>query len=113
MSTVRHSHAGVRGKSQPARNRMIIAAVDAGVSMTLIDTDKPFPQREQERPSRYKNWFRCHGCGAEYAISDGVRSPRGCGNPTCYAPDIHIHSDRDGEIPQDEYVRIRSVWVPK
>lgn len=59
--------------------------------------------------SGYKNWFKCHGCGAEYAISDGIRSSLGCANPACIRPDIHIHSGVDGEKPTDEYVRIMSV----
>lgn len=44
-------------------------------------------------------WYKCHGCGKEYAIEDGVRASWGCNNDACLAPNIHIHSDLDGEKP--------------
>jgi hypothetical protein len=60
-------------------------------------------------PSGYNEWLKCHNCGKEYAMSDGVRTANGCANYECFRSDIHIHSDRDGERPTDEYVRIKSV----
>ena len=44
-------------------------------------------------------WYKCHGCSAEYSMQDGVRNYEGCSNVACYAPEIHIHSDLDGEKP--------------
>jgi hypothetical protein len=44
-------------------------------------------------------WYRCHNCEAEYPFSAGVRNSVGCSNPACANPDIHIHSDLDGEKP--------------
>ena len=44
-------------------------------------------------------WYRCHGCGKEYPLYLGVRGSWGCNNDACLAPDIHIHSDLDGEKP--------------
>lgn len=44
-------------------------------------------------------WYKCHGCNAEYAFADGIRPPTGCANSACFSPDIHIHSDLDGEKP--------------
>ena len=60
----------------------------------------------------YIAWLKCHGCGKEYAMSDGVRNAAGCSNPDCFRSEIHIYSDRDGEFPADEYVRIKSVRPP-
>lgn len=62
--------------------------------------------------SYYHDWLRCHGCGTEYSMADGARNKGGCGNLKCFHSDIHIHSDRDGERPTDEYVRIMSVRMP-
>lgn len=74
-----------------------------------MNSDRPFPQRDEQHSLRYKSWFRCHGCGKEYPLSDGIRGNIGCNNPCCYHSDIHLHSNADGEIPRDEYVRIMSV----
>lgn len=53
-------------------------------------------QRQLNEIKRYR-WYRCHGCGAEYSIkTDGVRNSAGC---LCPNPDVHVHSDLDGEVP--------------
>lgn len=44
-------------------------------------------------------WYKCHGCGKEYSLADGVRAGWGCNNDCCLAPNIHLHSDLDGEKP--------------
>lgn len=46
------------------------------------------------------SWYVCHGCGKEYLISDGVRPWAGCDNLACHYPDIHVHSNADGELPK-------------
>jgi hypothetical protein len=43
-------------------------------------------------------WYKCHGCGKEWP-HDHVRASWGCDNPRCDRPDIHTHSDLDGEQP--------------
>lgn len=61
-----------------------------------------YEQEEQRRRAlgiRTLRWYQCHGCNAVYAFSLGVRNCAGCSNPTCNRPDIHIHSDLDGEKP--------------
>lgn len=60
---------------------------------------------EQEEARRKRlglptlRWYVCHTCRAEYPLEDGVRGPTGCSNIACGRPDIHIHSDLDGEQP--------------
>jgi len=44
-------------------------------------------------------WYKCHNCSTEYAMVDGVRNSSGCSNPNCHHPDVHIHSNVDGELP--------------
>jgi hypothetical protein len=62
------------------------------------------PEVDAERARRKRlaiptlRWYKCHGCGAEYPM-DGVRPGTGCANPACHSPNIHIHSDLDGEKP--------------
>lgn len=66
----------------------------------------PGPEIAAERARRKAagiptlRWYKCHGCGTEYPLSDGVRYGAGCANVACFAPDIHIHSDLDGEKPE-------------
>ena len=43
-------------------------------------------------------WYKCHNCGVEYPF-DCVRTPMACDNINCHSPDIHVHSDLDGEKP--------------
>ena len=60
---------------------------------------------EQEEARRKREgiptlrWYKCHGCGAEYPMHGGVRASAACSNVTCNRPNIHIHSDLDGEKP--------------
>jgi hypothetical protein len=61
-----------------------------------------YEQVEEQRKAQgipTRRWYKCHGCGAEYQISVGIRNSAGCSNPTCANPNIHIHSDLDGEQP--------------
>jgi hypothetical protein len=62
-------------------------------------------EHEEERRRKAgiptRRWYECHGCGAEYPSSAGARPSWGC---TCGRPDIHIHSDLDGEQPMLESV---------
>ncbi len=45
-------------------------------------------------------WYRCHECAREYPLNhpdgDQVRPSWGC---ICERPTLHIHSDKDGELP--------------
>lgn len=53
--------------------------------------------RRQREGIKTLRWYKCHGCGAEYPVRAGVRTSRACSE--CDSPDIHIHSDLDGEKP--------------
>lgn len=64
-----------------------------------MNPNEPFPQKEVYVRATVR-WYVCHGCGWEAWISDGVRNSAGCGNPECYTPDVHIHSNADGEQPK-------------
>jgi hypothetical protein len=55
--------------------------------------------RRKELGIRTLYWFKCHGCGYERLVSQGVGNSASCGNPACVNPDLHIHSDIDGEKP--------------
>lgn len=63
-----------------------------------MNPDAPFPQRDAEPAPRLR-WYRCHGCGWEAWVKDGVRNSAGCGNPECHHPCLHVHSNADGEQP--------------
>jgi hypothetical protein len=69
--------------------------------MYTYEEEKAAPERARRKreglPTR--RWYQCHGCGAEYSFADGVRNSRGCDKIYCPQPDIHIHSDLDGEKP--------------
>lgn len=45
-------------------------------------------------------WYVCHGCQQEYSLAEGVRPWAGCANLACQYPDIHTHSNADGELPK-------------
>jgi len=51
----------------------------------------------KDRAERTLSWYMCHNCGKEFRIADGVRNSRGCDN--CWNPNVHIHSNVDGELP--------------
>jgi hypothetical protein len=57
------------------------------------------PPADARGPSPLLYWYRCHSCGWEAWVADGVRNARGCGNPKCFVSNLHVHSNRDGEMP--------------
>lgn len=60
--------------------------------------DEPFPQQDRVRPRL--SWYVCHNCGWEAWVADSGRTSLGYGNEKCYHPDLHIHSNADGEMPK-------------